>query len=63
MQLYKTIVRNANNDLVAITWQGSQAEASKARTAAKKDGCKAVSEHVNIPTDKQGMLGWLNETN
>lgn len=63
MQLYKTIIRNANNDLVAITWQGSQIEAAKARAAAKRDGCRAVSEHVNIPTDKRGLLGWLNETN
>ena len=62
MQLYKTTLTR-DNAVVRVTWQGSQAEANKARTAAKAEGCKATSEHVNIPTDKSGLLEWLNETN
>ena len=37
MQLYKTTLTR-DNAVVRVTWQGSQAEASKARTAAKAEG-------------------------
>ncbi len=65
MQLYKT---TAIDTAVAfaqrpdvITWQASQTDASKARTAAKADGRKAISQTVGVPTAKGPLLAWLNE--
>ena len=64
MNLYKTIATDASisntprNDVVS--WQASQTDASKARTAAKADGYKATSSTVNFPTAKGPLLEWLN---
>lgn len=61
MQIYKTYATNENGQ-TDVSWQGSQTEASKARSAAKKDGYKkAESQTVNIPTAKGPLLDWLNE--
>lgn len=64
MQIYKTTavdtsITSPRPDLVS--WQASQTDASKARTAAKADGRKATSQTVNIPTAKGPLLDWLNE--
>lgn len=65
MQIYKTTaVYNGISTASTpdrISWQASQTEASKARTAAKSDGYKATSQTVNIPTAKGPLLEWLNE--
>jgi hypothetical protein len=62
MVLYKTyITRTSTDEPVLISWQGSQTEASKARSAAKKEGHKAASQTVNIPTAKGPLIEWLNE--
>ncbi len=63
MLLYKTTA--VDNDVPAtrpdvISWQASQTDASKARTAAKTDGRKATSQTVNVPTAKGPLLEWLN---
>lgn len=63
MQIYKTTaidlgVPSTRADV--ISWQASQTEASKARTAAKADGRKATSQTVDIPTAKGPLLDWLN---
>ena len=60
MQLYKTFATNENGQ-TDVSFQGSQTEASKARSAAKKDGFKAESQTINIPTAKGPLLDWLNE--
>jgi hypothetical protein len=59
MNLYKTTATNESGQK-DVSFQGSQTEASKARSAAKKDGCKAESQTINVPTSKDGLLEWLN---
>jgi hypothetical protein len=61
MQIYKTFATNTETGAVAISWQGSQTEASKARSGAKAVGRKAESQTVNIPTAKGPLIKWLNE--
>ncbi len=62
MQLYKTIYYTTDNELARkVSWQASQTEASKARSAAKKEGLKAETQTVNIPTAKGPLIDWLNE--
>lgn len=61
MQIYKTYATDKTTNAVSISWQASQTEASKARTAAKAAGAKAESATVNIPTAKGPLLEWLNE--
>jgi hypothetical protein len=60
MRLYKTTGQKA--DLVQETrWDGSLAAASKRRVELKKAGRKQVTtDEVEIPTDKVGLLEWLN---
>lgn len=62
MKLYKTIAIDKGGELPhQVSWQASADTASKARTAVKADGFKATSEAVEIPTNKEGLLAWLNE--
>lgn len=63
MQLYRTnaISREDGEPIPAVSWQASQTEASKARSALKAAGFKAESHTVNIPTSKGGLIDWLNE--
>ena len=46
-----------------IIWCGTQAEASKTRTAIKRDPDKELEgyDQVDVPTDKAGLLEWLNK--
>ena len=62
MQIYKTMSFTTDNELARkVSWQASQTEASKARTSAKKEGLKAETQTVNIPTAKGPLIEWLNE--
>ena len=61
MVLYKTFITSKATGDTSVSWQGSQTEASKARSAAKKDGNKAESQTVNVPTAKGPLIEWLNE--
>lgn len=61
MQIYKTFATSRETGVVAISYQGSQTEASKARSGAKSNGCKAESQTINIPTAKGPLIEWLNE--
>lgn len=61
MQIYKTFTTNKETGVVAISFQGSQTEASKARAQLKRDGFKAESQTIEVPTNKAGLLAWLNE--
>ena len=67
MKIYKTIA--IKKDLAGapdapaptISWQASQTEASKARTALKGMGFKPETQTVEIPTAKGPLIDWLNE--
>lgn len=64
MQIYKTTAVDSAVPATrpdVVSWQASQTEASKARTAAKADKMKATSATVNIPTAKGPLIDWLNE--
>lgn len=63
MNLYKTYITDAGpaEPVTKVSFQGSQTEASKARSAAKKDGYKAESQTIDVPTSKGPLLAWLNE--
>lgn len=60
MVIYKTFTTSTLG-IQTISWQASQTEASKARGAAKKEGSKAESQTINIPTAKSQLISWLNE--
>lgn len=60
MKLYKT---TATNDPKAH-WAGSQAEAAGQRKALNQAGHKRDSittDEVDVPTDKKGLLEFLNK--
>lgn len=64
MVIYKTTGRCLNISSPrpdVVSWQASQTEASKQRTAYKADNRKGESQTVNIPTAKGPLLEWLNE--
>ncbi len=63
MQIYRTYTTptNATAPTVSSSWQASQTEASKKRAQLKRDGFKAETQTVNIPTAKGPLIEWLNE--
>ena len=67
MKLYKTTgmqpISEGRYDKF-VSWQGSQTEASKARTALRSQGCKrdnVTSQEMDVPTTKDALLEWLNK--
>ena len=63
MKIYKTIATDTSVPATrpdVISWQASQTEASKARTAAKADKRKGETQTVDIPTAKGPLIDWLN---
>lgn len=49
-------------------WYGTQAEAKKRRTELNKESARrpfdqifVALQKVNVPTDKAGLITWLNE--
>ena len=62
MQIYKTLATSAASSTPSkVSWQASQTEASKTRAQLKRDGYKAESQTINIPTAKGPLIEWLNE--
>jgi hypothetical protein len=62
MLIYKTFATPAaSSEASKVSFQGSQTEASKARAQLKRDGFKAESQTIEVPTNKAGLLAWLNE--
>lgn len=62
MKLYRTHVTTPG--LTAETWGGSQAEAASQRKAFNQLGHKrdsVVTDEVDVPTDKKGLLEFLNK--
>lgn len=61
MNLYKTTGKA--NDVNAVLWSGSLADASKSRVAMKKSGGKNVETvEVDVPTSKQDLIAFLNSS-
>lgn len=61
MLIYKTVVTTDDPEHRAVSWQASQTEASKARSALKKMGYKPTTATVDIPTAKGPLIEWLNK--
>ena len=62
MNLYKVSVKKADGP--AAVFVGSQADAASARKKFVDDGFKRVeieTETLDVPTNKEGLLKWLNE--
>lgn len=58
MKLYQT---TGEDGCVKARWSGSLADASKDRVAMKKEALTNVhTSDQDIPTDKAGLLAWLN---
>lgn len=70
MKLYKTTVISIatvngvpDTKQTTVTWDGTQSDASAVRAAAVRDGAKrkdVETEAVDVPTDKTGLLEFLN---
>jgi hypothetical protein len=63
MRLYKTDYRDdeVNEPTDKVKWDGTQADASKRRVSLKKEGYRDIrTEEVDVPTDKAGLMAFLN---
>jgi hypothetical protein len=63
MKLYKITATNSDGD-TGTTWASSQTESAKARKEFMEKGFKRnqlVTEDVEVPTSKDGLLNWLNK--
>ena len=65
MRLYKTTFIDDEKACPAPKYDSSAGDASKRRTALKKEGMREiVTVEVDVATDKKGLLAYLNgETN
>ena len=69
MKLYRVSVATSReldvkSDFRSVTWVGSQADAGKTRKALVDNGIKRAeitTEEVDVPTNKEGLLKFLNE--
>lgn len=67
MKLYKTTASQTieSDTDTKVRWAGSQAEAASDRKVFNSSlGFKRSeinTEEVDVPTDKKGLLAWLNE--
>ena len=60
MKLYRTSTTNGSK----ARWAGSLSEAAGQRKELNQAGHKRdtiSTDEVDVPTDKKGLLGWLNE--
>jgi hypothetical protein len=61
MRFYKT-EGDSREGFTLVKWSGSQAAAASDRRALKEDGRIIVeTTAIEVPTDKPGLLAWLNE--
>lgn len=64
MRLYQTsyLEDQRNATVQRGAFDGTQADASKQRVALKKDGMRNIeTREVDVPTDKAGLMAYLNE--
>lgn len=62
MKLYRIVAAAPTGK--ETRWAGSQADAATARKTFNQTGHKRdaiTTEEVEVPTDKKGLLNWLNE--
>ena len=67
MKLYKTTVKR-DEEFIRATWQGTQADARKIRIEFEQPfkeikplkRPKVLVEEVDVPTNKEGLLAFLN---
>lgn len=66
MKLYKTTIQTGA-DSSKVRWSGSKDQAGKDRAEFKKLGVEHMNkkvlpetEEVDVPTDKVGLIAWLN---
>lgn len=60
MKLYRTKAQTGA-DSWRVNWDGTQADATAMRKIFKAAGLKPETEDVDVPTDKAGLIAWLNE--
>ena len=64
MKLYITTATYRDDDgstIATVMWSGTQADARGDKKSLKDLGSKdAAIKPVNVPTDKAGLLDWLN---
>ena len=61
MNLYKTTYDDDAVPSSRASWAKSATDASKGRTSLKKAGMtKITTAEVEVPTNKAGLLEWLN---
>lgn len=61
MLLYKTSGTDPVDDIVKVKWSGTQADARRDRNdMAASHFSNVWTDAINIPTDKPGLLDWLN---
>lgn len=61
MKLYKVYVEDGDNTI--FHWFGTQAECATKRKALNSEGHKRdeiITNEIEVPTDKKGLLEWLN---
>lgn len=60
MKLYR--VSSEDKGKLVTKWSGTQADSRKDKKAMKDNGNDFIEiEEVDVPTDKAGLLKWLNE--
>jgi len=63
MRLYRITATKEDCESL-VTWAGSQADASSTRKRYTEQGFKRAgieTEEVDVPTNKEGLLAFLNE--
>lgn len=61
MKLYKTTYIDDAAATTIAEWDKAAGDASKARTRLKKEGMREIeTKDVDVPTDKAGLLKFLN---
>lgn len=61
MKLYKTIYFDDETETAKAQWVGTQADAGRLRQSLKADGMREiVTNETDVPTDKAGLLAFLN---
>lgn len=64
MKLYRVEHTVTGADAPSVQWLGSEAECTSHRKTIVAAGTKRAdieTETIDIPTDKKGLLAWLNE--
>jgi hypothetical protein len=61
MRLYKTTSTYEAGAVTITKWSGTQADAKADVRAEKDNGAQSAEwKEVDVPTDKAGLLAWLN---